>query len=313
MTIRLFSSWNEFAINYTQYTTEDFFDLIKKYPENFSISFTSSLFEEIHKSIETKNWVDIEEIFYKQLTQGSRSNIKRVNDELENIKNKLIEYLQEIQKSISKDIIRPDITAKILEEVQEKDIAIKSKNNNPYLKQTLSDILLLNFNYTSVADMYLPTPNRFQSKTNKFSLIHIHGKLEEPQNIIFGYGNEDERFKNILNRNDNEYLKHIKSIRYSETDNYRKLLQFIESGYYQVYIMGHSCGPSDGTLLNTLFEHKYCVGIKPFYHKKADGTDNYMEITQNILRNFTDMKLMRDRVVNKTYCECLKEESNHNQ
>ncbi len=26
---------------------------------------------------------------------------------------------------------------------------------------------------------------------------------------------------------------------------------------------------------------------------------------QNISRNFTDMKLMRDRVVNKTYCEPL--------
>ena len=26
---------------------------------------------------------------------------------------------------------------------------------------------------------------------------------------------------------------------------------------------------------------------------------------QNIIRNFTDMKLMRDRVVNKTYCDPL--------
>ena len=28
-----------------------------------------------------------------------------------------------------------------------------------------------------------------------------------------------------------------------------------------------------------------------------------MELVQNISRNFTDMKLMRDRVVNKTFCE----------
>ena len=75
--------------------------------------------------------------------------------------------------------------------------------------------------------------------------------------------------------------------------------------YYQIYIMGHSCGNSDRTLLNTLFEHKNCVSIKPYYYQKTDGTDNYMEIVQNICRNFTDMKLMRDRVVNKTFCKPL--------
>ena len=67
--------------------------------------------------------------------------------------------------------------------------------------------------------------------------------------------------------------------------------------------MGHSCGNSDRTLLNTLFEHKNCLSIKPFYYIKEDGSDNYLEMVQNISRNFTDMKLMRDRVVNKTYCE----------
>ena len=124
--------------------------------------------------------------------------------------------------------------------------------------------------------------------------------------MIFGYGDElDENYKTILNKNDNEYLRNIKSIKYLEAPNYRQLLEFIESDVYQIYIMGHSCGNSDRTLLNTLFEHKNCVSIKPFYHKKSDGTDNYIELVQNISRNFTDMKLMRDRVVNKTFCEPL--------
>lgn len=100
-------------------------------------------------------------------------------------------------------------------------------------------------------------------------------------------------------------LKEIKSVRYLETDNYRKLLEFIESDLFQIYIMGHSCGNSDRTLLNTLFEHKNCVTIKPFYHERKDGTDDYMNIVQNIMRNFNDMKMMRDRVVNKTRCQSL--------
>ena len=78
-----------------------------------------------------------------------------------------------------------------------------------------------------------------------------------------------------------------------------------ESSPFQIYIMGHSCGNSDRTLLHTLFEHKNCISIKPYYHVYEDGTDNYIEIVQNISRSFNDMALMRDRVVNKTYCESM--------
>ena len=163
-------------------------------------------------------------------------------------------------------------------------------------------ILLLNFNYTKTADLYIP-------QGSQFKVNHIHGELNNDNNpIIFGYGDElDEDYKSIANLNDNEYLKNIKSIRYLETDNYRQLLRFIGSAPYQIYIMGHSCGNSDRTLLNTLFEHRNCLSIKPFYHKKEDGTDNYIDIVQNISRDFNDMTLMRDRVVNKGYCRPLVE------
>lgn len=161
-----------------------------------------------------------------------------------------------------------------------------------------NNTLLLSFNYTNLSDLY--------ESNGLGSTIHIHGNLDSPSSMIFGYGDElDEEYKDLLKRSDNECLKNIKSIRYLESSNYRKLLQFIESTPYQVYIMGHSCGNSDRTLLNTLFEHRNCVSIKPYYYQKEDGSDNYIEIVQNICRNFTDMKLMRDRVVNKTFCEPL--------
>lgn len=160
------------------------------------------------------------------------------------------------------------------------------------------NIMLLNFNYTEVADKY--------GYLKVASTNHIHGDLNNPNSIIFGYGDElDEGYKDFLKQSDNDCLKNIKSIKYLESGNYRNLLQFIESAPYQVYIMGHSCGNSDRTLLNTLFEHKNCVSIKPYYYQKDDGSDNYLEIAQNICRNFTDMKLMRDRVVNKMFCEPL--------
>ena len=105
--------------------------------------------------------------------------------------------------------------------------------------------------------------------------------------------------------NDSRYLDNFKSIAYLQTDNYKKLLEFIDSEEYQVFIFGHSCGISDRTMLNTIFEHDNCNSIKPFYHLREDGRDNYTEIVQNISRNFNDKKKYRDRVVNKTYCEPL--------
>jgi hypothetical protein len=164
-----------------------------------------------------------------------------------------------------------------------------------------NNIMLLNFNYTHTADLYC-------KKGWIFTVNQIHGDLDNSKSVIFGYGDElDDDYKTIVNKNENKFLGNIKSIKYLESDNYRKLLSFIESEPYQILIMGHSCGNSDRTLLNTLFEHKNCVSIKPYYYKWGEGEkdDNYIELVQNISRNFTDMKLMRDRVVNKTYCEPL--------
>ena len=161
-------------------------------------------------------------------------------------------------------------------------------------------IMLLNFNYTKTADMYMPVDE------HHFPINHIHGNLSKPESVIFGYGDElDSKYQEISSLNNNELLKNIKSIRYLEDRNYRDVLEFVESAPYQIYIMGHSCGTSDRTLLNTLFEHPNCVSIKPFYYQNDEGQDNYIEIVQNISRNFSNAQKMRDRVVNKTFCQPL--------
>ena len=169
--------------------------------------------------------------------------------------------------------------------------------------------LFLNFNYTNTTLDYINECNRikYNNIDNKISEIHIHGELNNSQNpIIFGFGDDvDKKYQEFEDLNDNRYLENFKSIAYLQTDNYKKLLEFIDSEEYQVLIFGHSCGISDRTMLNTIFEHDNCKSIKPFYHLKKDGTDNYTEIVQNISRNFNDKKKYRDRVVNKTYCEPL--------
>ena len=158
--------------------------------------------------------------------------------------------------------------------------------------------MLLNFNYTKTAELYCPNDKEI------FSINHIHGKVENSKSVIFGYGDEiDEKYKELEKKNDDLCLSNIKSIKYLEADNYRKVRSFIESEPYQIIIMGHSCGNSDRTLLNTLFEHPNCVSVKPYYYIDKKGKDNYLKLVMNISRNFNDKKLMRDRVVSKVYCK----------
>lgn len=182
------------------------------------------------------------------------------------------------------------------------DMLVKDKT---YFNELLypDSIMLLNFNYTKIADNYL-------NHGFVYEINHIHGKLDDEGSVIFGYGDElDKKYKEIEELNDNECLEKVKSVKYFERDNYRKMESFIESEPFQVYVMGHSCGNSDRTLLNKIFEHENCVSIKPFYYaykdKEGNDRDNYTEIVRNITRNFNDKQLLRERVVNKTYCKPL--------
>ena len=287
----------------------------------------SSLMKRILNSIESKAWVDIENEYFSALNveysviSKNQNKELQINKELQKLRSYLIEYLSCIQKQvITKSIIKDELQNKFLASILGDEIAIsssnklidilgekyiKKENDKIILKKKLcpSRIMLLNFNYTETADRYIQL---LPDWDNKCKINHIHGNLEDPDSIIFGYGDElDDRYKELEKANNNYYLDNIKSIKYLESNNYREMLTFIDSAPYQVYIMGHSCGNSDRTLLNTLFEHDNCISIKPFYHKKEDGSDNYLELIQNISRNFTDMKLFRDRVVNKKFCEPL--------
>ena len=296
------------------------FDVIK-YIQNkseiFSINY-SQFFGTILQSIETKGWVDIENDYYLLLKETKKTDcgytVKELNEQLAFLQEKLVEYLQTIStnqpiKDLHDAIIDFFDPADFSTEGRKKaleDIGLNIKsfreveyNYEERNKLIPKRIMLLSFNYTATAKMY--------SNLN-LDFNYIHGELEHPENIIFGYGDElDKDYQAILDKNDNELLKHVKSVKYLETRKYKNMLEFLMSAPFQVFIMGHSCGNSDRTLLNTVFEHENCISIKPFYHKWTDGSDNYLDIVQNISRNFnfTNMRLFRDRVVNKEQCKTI--------
>ena len=290
---------------------KEFVQRAKKDTNLCVFKYKSPFFEQINKSIENKGWVDIENEYYSMLvkTKGFGNGYQRLNNQLDFLREKLIEYLR-IRSQQNTSIIE-EIKDKIYCPIPEREVSVKARSNSfienadgpihfvplIYKKRNPWHTMLLNFNYTNTAEMYLD---------GNATVNYIHGKLDDPKSVIFGYGDElDENYKRLKEQNDGECMRHVKSIRYQEHDNYRRMLEFIESAPFQVVIMGHSCGNSDRTLLNTIFEHPNCVSIKPYYYQIDNKTDNYSELTISINRNFNDPKQMRDRVVCKDYCEPL--------
>ena len=313
-------SWVESLRKDTIFSKEEWWPSIykdrKKYEQGYRIVPTP-FFESILQSIETRGWVDIENDYYQLLKRSTENpncgyTVKELNDQLAFLQDKLIEYLRTISKNrhiknLHNAMIEffdpADFSTegkkKALENMGLENTNLEEIQNNFEEQKKLRPerIMLLSFNYTSTAKMY----GNFNLEFN-----YIHGELLHPENIIFGYGDElDRHYQDILDRNDNELLKNVKSVKYLETRHYHDMLEFLMSAPFQVLIMGHSCGNSDRTLLNTVFEHENCVSIKPFYHKWEGGGDNYLELVQNISRNFTNMKLFRDRVVNKEQCKTM--------
>ncbi len=312
------------------------------------LSFKNLFFKHISERCYLDSWLGIENEYYECLkklihtedTLVRRTNVRKLNSDLNAIKDLLERYLEYIvettpkekhtsiqdafQSPIALDEIAHgksqmvfDSIISYINHIEDRDVVgedmvddhqywfcrsindekryyiEKHVGDDKFKKEYLTpiDTLVLNFNYTDIAELY---------RIDNMEYINIHGELYSDTNpMIFGYGDElDDHYKEIEKLQDNDFLEHIKSVRYLETDNYCKLLSFVESEPYQIFVMGHSCGNSDRTLLNTLFEHRNCFSIKVFYHQLDDDSDNYNDLVRNISRNFNDKQNMRDVVVN---------------
>lgn len=309
------------------------------------IDFKNKFLEQISES-GTKNWVDIEQMYYNELKDiiinrktPYLPEVERLNKDLDQIEKLLQKYLMDLP--LNEILPKFKITEKLYSVFRDRDLErravitlqreIQRCNNisdiapkqeymrshhlvdshskrDEFIDNTSKwpdNLLIVNFNYTNLISKYTTSLS-----SDFYDIINIHGSLRGQDNpIVFGYGDEfGEEYQKIENLNSNEALRKMKSIKYLQTENYRKVRNFIESDVYQVFIFGHSCGLSDRTLLQTIFEHDNCISIKPFYYTWEDNgvvKDNFMELTCNISRNFKDKIMMRDRVVNKEFCERL--------
>jgi Bacteriophage abortive infection AbiH len=258
---------------------------------NQSIFYNSNFFKALLDRYSSNNWIDIECYYFRNLKAfflnpnlNSRKDVVgKLNSDFDFLIKKLSEYIQKINLTIAGTPKLP---------IDNSRFAVKklfAENNQNTTK-------FLNFNYTeTLHSMYGITQEE---------IIHIHGRAAdiEKNPIIFGYGDEsDPDYQKIEDSGENLYLEHIKSFGYFRTNNYQKLLLFLDSENFEVSIVGHSCGLSDRVLLNEIFEHPNCKKIEIFYHQRSDGSDNFKEITQEISRHFKPQNkgVMRRKVADK--------------
>tara|TARA_R110002072_G_scaffold81897_1_gene187197 strand:- start:58666 stop:59796 length:1131 start_codon:yes stop_codon:yes gene_type:complete len=301
----LISVYNKYDIhniipNFDHLSKEDlyikFFELSKI--NHIVVENESSFLKNIYTHIGNKSWVDIEIIFFKMLKDSSKDEekIKMINIEMDYLKRLLKEYLEDEYKASKLKSI-----SRLENQFKQKFLKGEAQPNTLIEDKDINSICVLNFNYTKTPDLYLKELNIGNSH------IQIHGSLEgddiNSQGLVFGFGDElDEEYLKFENLENDDLFEHIKSFKYLQFQNYRNLLDFVESKPFQVHVYGHSLGLSDRTLLNTIFENENCISIKLFYHKWEGGND-FEKKTYAISRHFKSKASLRSKVVNKEYCE----------
>ncbi|MBN4070251.1 hypothetical protein JYT76_01055 [Olleya sp. AH-315-F22] len=228
-------------------------------PHSGSLNFTNNLFRGMLATYFSADWLDIESYYFNYINKISHNEIDVANREFEVIKKYLEIYLS---NQILEDGFNPMMEFyKIFED------------GNP------ESLLLLNFNYTPTLQKY------FRGIAIKSKMIlNIHGELNSKKNpMIFGYGDEtNPQYKSIVNKDDNRWLTNLKRQQYNLANPYEQLIQVLNQGKKtEVFVIGHSLGMSDKSLLNQILDHDSVSTIKLYYYKDRKG---YRKLNDNLSR-----------------------------
>ncbi|ALR29115.1 hypothetical protein ATE47_00490 [Chryseobacterium sp. IHB B 17019] len=300
--------------------TNDYREQTPQY--EYTLKIKSRIMSILLSSCKEYNWVDIENEYYKILCEFSSENkekeIVELNDSFQLLQNLLYNYLVRIEEeylSNKYDVSKSKLINQLLEPIEhnaapkvQKGFSItvtgdtpKNNTTKTVKKPKPNSILFLNFNYTSTIESYI---KEIQKTVPNTDVIYIHGKLNNINNpMIFGYGDEEETNFEVLEKYD-ECLKYVKTYWYLRTNNYENFLKFIDSDEFEVYIMGHSCGMSDKTMLSSIFNNPNCKKIKALTYDKSFGskdltidTTDYIEKTYQIGRLFKNKADLRKKLI----------------
>lgn len=276
----------------TSKTVEDFISQANEI--YYSITYKSDFCRAIFSTGETKKWVDIEMLFFNFLKPYiDRKNpipVITLNKQIDFLKKELALYLKGVYEKYENEGKRMMTYNDLFKNDFYSSKPIREGEIQDYYKA-----MIVNFNYTETFKFY----HGFLDP-NLFDFVNIHGNFEDPDNIIFGMGDEiDAHYSLMENLNENEFFKHVKSFQYLKYSDYRRLFSLIENTDepFEVLIFGHSLGLSDRTMLSQIFNNPNLKRVKIYYHKRPDGTNDYIERIHEISRHFKDKGAMRLKIV----------------
>jgi len=241
------------------------------------------------------HWMDFEHMYFLQLRNLRDAYMANQNDsgivtlqrEFNSLKKLLAKYLKAIK------------SPKLIEGIDKLINNYFSKTHNVISGNKEGDILFLNFNYTQTIKLYLV------EKFPDARVINIHGDLIDNE-IVFGYGDENgSDYRSIENLNCNAFFDNVKSFYYLKNGKHQALMNFIELGPFHTEVWGHSCSISDRTLLKRIMEDRHNSYVKIFYHIIDENRTNFMEVSQNLSRHFSDKYSFRTKVINEQNCSEL--------
>lgn len=265
------------------------------------ITFKSDFFR---KLLISQNWTDIEYTYFEYLIYLFKSNqsnfkmqqnkdlISLLNSNFNFIKSKLIEYLKKIEASAQNQNSLTPFMELLKSQLQKPENEYLKRffkvNNEKLMYFGLPYTYFLNFNYTKSIDFFI---NSFSPEAIH---IQIHGNIDEPDSIIFGYGDDsNEHYKTLENYDMKELLEHIKSFYYPSQKHYIDLMNIIDSDEFDVIVLGHSLGLSDRVLLESIFEHENCKAIRLFHRGKKSHFYKLIALS----RHFKNKQSMRKKIV----------------
>lgn len=271
--------------------------------KRFHVSFNSSMFKSL---LEDENWTDIESHYFKLVNKLNKNdvgnkNLNSLNEEFEYLKDELKRYIEKTEMKYTEGKL-PNLKSQDERLIKRFFDMRRDSLGNPFIKgngikEDLDKVLFINFNYTSILSHHLNTlkNSNFQRyKFTNFEVINIHGNIKDKEEIIFGYGDENQKDYEILEEMEiNDYLKNIKSFYYALNNKYRRVLNFI-SVPYDVFSVGHSLGVSDRILLKTILGDSNCKEIRLFHR---GNKESFFKSVISLSRHFKDKSLLRKKLI----------------
>lgn len=261
----------------------------------YHISF-QSWFSEL---ITENNWVDIESAYFKELTKQTLDQdkynpkyIENFNASFNYLTEKLRVYMEDVNHKLEglQEFPKLQVIKNCFKPVSDENFEHFFANTPD--KNQLSKVVFLNFNYTKLLELYLKETD--MPYPMEYGVLNIHGPLRNEKDIIFGYGDDTHpKYKELELLDDNEVLSKMKSFQYPTNKSYRHLINFIESDYFDVVVMGHSLGISDRVLLKTIFEIDFCKMIT-ILHRSENKNDFKKWIP--LSRHFDNKVKMRRKI-----------------